>query len=204
VIISHPHSDRYYGSRLLQDTYHAHIILSEPDWKALESSSNNDYDQLKPKRDMVATDGMKLTLGDTTLTLYITPGHTPGTISTIIPLKDGNEKHVGAVWGGINPSLIRSGVKYYADWPESFRTWAASAERFKGIAAKAGVDTFLTIHPFYDNAIQRIHLLQYRKPGDPNVMVNKDALPRFVGIIQECTEAQLARLVPEGGSAKGQ
>ena len=28
---------------------------------------------------MVATDGMKLTLGDTTLTLYITPGHTLGT-----------------------------------------------------------------------------------------------------------------------------
>ncbi len=53
-----------------------------------------DYDLLdqqnppwKPKRDMVATDGQKLTLGDTTLTLYLTPGHTEGTISTIIPVQ---------------------------------------------------------------------------------------------------------------------
>ena len=37
---------------------------------------------------MVATDGMKLTLGDTTLTMYLTPGHTLGTISTLIPVKD--------------------------------------------------------------------------------------------------------------------
>lgn len=102
--------------------------------------------------------------------------------------------------GGINPSLIRSGVKYYPDWQTSFKTWADSAERFKAIAAKAGVDTFLTIHPFYDNAIERIHLLEYRKPGDPNVMVNKDALPRFVGIIEECTLAQLARIEPAGSS----
>ena len=66
-----------------------------------------DYDLLdqqnppwKPKRDMVVTDGMKLTLGDTTLTLYLTPGHTDGTISTIIPLRDGNQRHVAAAWGG--------------------------------------------------------------------------------------------------------
>ena len=30
---------------------------------------------------MVATDGQKLTLGDTTMTLYVTPGHTLGTVS---------------------------------------------------------------------------------------------------------------------------
>ena len=38
----------------------------------------------------MATDGYKLTLGDTTLALYLTPGHTPGTISTIIPVRDGS------------------------------------------------------------------------------------------------------------------
>ena len=70
--------------------------------------------------------------------------------------------------------------------------------------AKAGVDVYLTIHPFYDNAIERIHLLQYRRPGDPNIMVNKDALPRFLTIIRECTDAQLARIEPASASAKGQ
>ena len=49
---------------------------------------------------MVVTDGQKLTLGDTTLTLYLTPGHTEGTISTIVPVRDGGQRHVAAAWGG--------------------------------------------------------------------------------------------------------
>ena len=96
VIISHAHSDRYWGSKYLQDTYQPHLILSEADWNGIEKSP--DPDDVKPKKDMVATDGMKLTLGDTTLTIYLTPGHTPGTISTLVPLKDGNQT---ASWRGM-------------------------------------------------------------------------------------------------------
>jgi len=112
VINSHAHNDRFAGSRYIQDTYHARIIMSDADWTTIEKS--NDPANIKPKRDMIATDGMKVTLGDTTLTLYLTPGHTPGTISTIVPLKDGNQKHLGAVWGGINPDTGRMGVRYFS------------------------------------------------------------------------------------------
>ena len=192
VILSHTHGDRYFGSKYIQDTYHARVILSEADWTAMAKS--NEPVELRPKKDMVATDGMKLTLGDTTLTLYLTPGHTPGTISTLVPLKDGSERHVGAVWGGIAPSLARYGVRYFKDWDETLRTWSASAARFQDIAAKAGADTYLTIHPSYDGALGKIHALKYRKPGDPHPMVNKDNLNRFLTIIKECTDAQLARI----------
>ena len=192
VILSHTHGDRYFGAKYIQDTYHSRIIMSEADWTAMAKS--NEPVELKPKKDMVATDGMKVTLGDTTLTLYITPGHTPATISTLVPLKDGNERHVGAVWGGINPSLTRYGVRYYKNWEETFKTWSASTARFQEIAAKAGADTYLTIHPFYDNALEKIHALKYRKPGDPHPLVNKDNLNRFLTIIKECTDAQLARI----------
>jgi metallo-beta-lactamase class B len=37
--------------------------------------------------DMEATDGQKLTLGDTTLTLVHLMGHTPGTMGVIVPVK---------------------------------------------------------------------------------------------------------------------
>ena len=36
------------------------------------------------EQDMVITDGQKITLGEVTVTAYITPGHTPGTLSMII------------------------------------------------------------------------------------------------------------------------
>jgi metallo-beta-lactamase class B len=198
IILSHAHNDRFYGARYLQDTYHPHVIMSEADWGIL--AENNDPAELKPVKDMIATDGMKLTLGDTTLTLYLTPGHTPGTISTIIPLKDGNEKHVCVVWGGINASWERYGVVYYHTFEDSLKAWSDSIARFQKIAAEAGADTYLTIHPHYDDALDKIHEVQYRTPGQPNAMVSKDALNRWFTVLKECTDAQLARLTATTGA----
>jgi metallo-beta-lactamase class B len=201
MILTHAHSDRYWGAKYIQDTYHAHVMFSEADWHGIEISP--DPEDVKPKKDMVATDGMKLTLGDTTLTIYVTPGHTPGTISILVPLKDGNQKHLGAIWGGINATLYGHGVRNGETAAAVDKTWIASATRFTEIANKAGVDTYLTIHPFYDNAIEKIHLLQYRQPGDPNIMVGKENFNRFMTIMKECTEANLARIEPSKGE-KGQ
>jgi metallo-beta-lactamase class B len=192
AIMSHIHGDRWYGSKYLQDTYKTRIIFSQADWDVMAKS--NDPAELKPKKDMVATDGMKLTLGDTTLTLYITPGHTPGTISTLVPLRDGNRRHLGAVWGGINPDVGRNGVRYFSSLDETFRRWSTSTRRFQEIANAAGADVYLTIHPFYDKALDKMNALRFRRPGDPHPFVSKDNLNRFLTIIKECTDAQLARI----------
>ena len=80
VIISHGHGDHSGGAKYLQDSYKARVLLSAADWDLLDRSRGT-----RPARDMVATDGQKLTLGDTTITMYITPGHTAGTLSYLIP-----------------------------------------------------------------------------------------------------------------------
>ena len=85
VLLSHGHIDHAGGARYLQDHFGARVIASAADWDLMDGDTGK---WPKPKRDMVATDGQKLTLGDTTLTLYLTPGHTLGTISTLIPVKD--------------------------------------------------------------------------------------------------------------------
>ena len=97
AIVSHAHTDHSGGARYLQDHFGTKIVLSAADWDLFES---NTPEAARPKRDIVATDGYKLTLGDTTLTLHLTPGHTPGAISTIIPVKDQGRPHVVAEWGG--------------------------------------------------------------------------------------------------------
>jgi metallo-beta-lactamase class B len=192
LILSHPHGDRYFGSRYVQDTYKARVIMSEADWVTLAKS--NEPNELKPRKDMVATDGMKLTLGDTTLTLYITPGHTPGTVSTLVPLKDGNRSHIGVVWGGINPSFERYGVRYYSSLQETFKTWSDAAARMQGIIKQTGADVYLTIHPMYDDTHAKMHAVSYREPGEPHPMASKENLVNFMTIIEECTRAQLARI----------
>ena len=192
VVLSHAHGDRYFGAKFLQDTYRARIVLSEADWTVMARS--NEPEELKARKDMIATDGMKLTLGDTTLTLYLTPGHTPGTISTLVPLKDGSERHMGVVWGGMNPSYERYGVRYYSSLQDTFRTWSGSIRRFADIAARAGGDVYLSIHPYYDKGPDKMHALGFRRPGEPHAFVSSDAVQRFLTVMAECTDAQLARV----------
>src|SRR5262245_49194494 len=62
AIVSHPHPDHHGGAKFLQDRYGARVIMSAADWDMLERTNGT-----KPKRDMVAADGQRLTLGDTTL-----------------------------------------------------------------------------------------------------------------------------------------
>ena len=129
--------------------------MSEADWETMAKS--NEPPELKATKDMVATDGMKLALGDMTLTLYITPGHTPGTISTVIPgLRDGNQQHVGVVWGGMNPSFERYGIQYYSSLAETFKTWSDSIWRFKDLADNVGADVYLAIHARYDRTLDKL------------------------------------------------
>jgi metallo-beta-lactamase class B len=97
AIVSHGHIDHAGGAKYLQDHFGTRVILSAVDWDLLGRDTGA---WPKPKRDMVASDGQRLTLGDTTLTLYLTPGHTLGTISTLIPVKDAGKPHLVAEWGG--------------------------------------------------------------------------------------------------------
>jgi metallo-beta-lactamase class B len=192
IILTHAHSDRFYGSRYLQDTYHPHVVMSAADWDTVEKSK--DPANVKPHRDIVATDDMKLTLGDETITIYVTPGHTPGSISLLVPLKDGGQRHLGAVWGGINPDMGRMGVRYFPTLADTFTTWSASAFRFRQLAGNQNADVYLTLHPFYDKALDKLHALNFRGPRDPNPFVNWQNVNRFLTIIKECTDAQLARI----------
>ena len=54
-----------------------------------------------PKRDIaVGAEGTKITLGDTTVTVVATPGHTPGTLSYVFNVRDGGRAVSVAYSGG--------------------------------------------------------------------------------------------------------
>jgi len=187
VIIAQGHSDHYFGAKRLQDTYGARVIMSEADWD-LVANDNNPV-ELKPSKDVVATDGMELTLGDTTLTLYITPGHTPGTISTLIPVRDGDQWHLASIWGGNS-----FGIRHFEEPLDALRTHLASAVRFKGIVARARADVFLSSHTPHDKTLEKLNALRFRNPGDLHPFVSSDAVGRHLTVISECTESALAWL----------
>ena len=77
TIITHGHGDHVGGAKMMQERYGSRIVMGEPDWKFVENSVNR-YGQgetsVKPKRDIVAQDGQKITLGDTTVHPRLHPG----------------------------------------------------------------------------------------------------------------------------------
>jgi metallo-beta-lactamase class B len=193
VIVSHGHGDHSGGAKYLQDTYGAHVILSADDWDLLDRTRNNRNAQPVPKRDMVATDGMKLTLGDETLTLYITPGHTLGTISTLIPVKDHGQPHVVAYWGGTAFNWIGGPQNYIT--PERppkfwFDTYAKSAARFRDLAAKAGADVIAANHTNFDGTKTKVPALAKRGANDKNpYVIGKEGVLQYLTVVDECAQA---------------
>jgi metallo-beta-lactamase class B len=180
AVVTHPHPDHHGGAKFLQDRYGTRVIMSAPDWDFLDRTNGT-----KPKRDMVATDGQKLTLGDTTITLYITPGHTPGTISPLIPVKDNGTPHLIAMWGGTGLNADRESIQNYIE----------SAKRFTDITRRAGADIIFSNHTDWDGSKKNLPMLSKRTPGAPNpyVVGNENAL-RYLKVAEECATARLLRL----------
>ena len=178
AIVSHAHPDHDGGARFLQDHYGTRVIMSPADWDMLDRRSNG----TRPKRDIEASDGQKLTLGDVTLTLYITPGHTPGTISTVFPVKDNGTPHIAALWGGVGLNADR----------ESVQTYIRSDQRFSAIVKQAGADIILANHTDWDRSKINLPMLAQRQPGSPNpyIVGNAKAL-NFLKVAEECATARV-------------
>lgn len=193
VVISHGHADHSGGAKYLQDRFNARVMLTAADWDLLEKSSGT-----KPRRDMIATDGQKLTLGDTTLTLYNTPGHTLGTISTLIPVTDHGVPHVAAAWGGTAFNWTANRAAYITpERPDRFwfETYSASARRFKEITAKAGADVIISNHLIFDGSKTKLPALERRKPGDPHpYVIGAEGVQRYLTVVDECAQAGLAHV----------
>jgi metallo-beta-lactamase class B len=183
VIISHAHGDHVGGAKLMRERFGSRLIMGGPDWDMIEKSVNQ-YPNGKPKRDIVATDGQKVTLGDTTVTLVSTPGHTPGTISMIFEVKDNGTPITVAYNGG-------TAFNFPNDVPH-FDTYISSQQKMGDAAAKAEATILMSNHSEFDNAVTKIKMIAARKPGEPHPFeIGRETVGHYFKLVEEC--AQLAR-----------
>ncbi|MBI3050371.1 MAG: MBL fold metallo-hydrolase [Acidobacteria bacterium] len=190
VVVSHAHRDHVGGAALLQERFGARVVMSAADWDWLASDPGR---WPKAKRDVVATDGYKLTLGDATLTLHLTPGHTPGTISTVIPLRDGANRHTAILWGGTGFNW-RSGSPRYIQPNTPATYWYAnyekSARKMRDVAKQVGADVVLSNHPQYDQSTRKLALMPKRTAGQPHpYVIGRESVDRFLTVAEECATA---------------
>src|SRR5712691_855307 len=149
VIISHAHGDHVGGAKLMQDRFGSHIVMGGPDWDSIEKSVNG-YPQGKPKRDIVADDGQKIILGDTSVTIVTTPGHTPGTLSLLFTVKD-NGKPINVAYSG--------GTAFnFPSTAANFDTYIASQGKMAKAAADSNATILMSNHSEFDGAVSKIKM----------------------------------------------
>lgn len=185
VVLSHAHADHDGGARYLQDKMPAaHVVYGGPDWDAVDKSTNHQGG--KPKHDTVGTDGMKLSVGDASAQIVTTPGHTAGTLSFLLEVKDhGRPLRIAYVGGTAIP--FDGTAAYYDGYIASVKKMAKASSDF-------GATALVSNHTEFDNGYYKAHTAANRKAGEANPFeVGKAAVGRYFTVVEDCATAAKLR-----------
>lgn len=183
LVITHEHFDHYGGAAWFQDTFNTPVYASSAAWTGMKKLEGT------PSIDKTLDEGDVLEIGNTTVRVFATPGHTPGTISLIFPVYDRGQKHVAGLYGG-------GGIPSKA---EDKSTQVQSFLRFSRLAKEAGVDVLISNHQTQDHTLQNLDVLANRQCSgkkcslpNPFVVGNKRYV-RYLELMAKCVELQAAR-----------
>jgi len=172
ILLTHGHLDHFGGAVKIQKLSGARVGLSAADWDFMlrppASGRGPRPGDEPPARDLVLKEGDTVKLGDTSLKVSITPGHTPGSVNYAFTAYDNKKPYKAFVFGGPGP---RNGV-------EGGSEFLASVQRlereFADVEVAVHVHSFLNSYPYPNNSgiLERRDLLAKRKAGDPNPFVD--------------------------------
>jgi metallo-beta-lactamase class B len=184
VLISHAHGDHDQGAGLLQSRYGAKIVMGGADWDSTLQRPASAPGGV-PKRDVVVgPEGTKITLGDTTVDVIATPGHTPGTLSYVFPVRDKGRSMVVAYAGGTAFNFPRRA--------ENFAIYRDSQNKIAKAAAAAGATIVMSNHTEFDRAYDRVRIAQLPRASGEKHPYETDAatVQRYFEMSADCAEAQ--------------
>jgi metallo-beta-lactamase class B len=184
VILTHSHNDHSGGMPYFRSK-EKRVIVSEADWGALGG---------EPNAESVIRDGQELKLGDTSITLFLIPGHTPGTIAAVFPVFDHGQRHMAMLTGGIGPT---GGV-------EAHKTSIASIAHASTIAKQMGVDVLVDPHEAIIDSTAWGYIIhpEERKPNQNDLTIGADGFQRFTQMLSTCMQARVVMYQNASPAAK--
>jgi metallo-beta-lactamase class B len=162
---SHAHGDHMEGDALVKRLTGATVMAMEQDVPALRNMRPGGKEH---PIDRVLHDGDLVTLGGTTLTAYLTAGHTKGCTSWGLDVhEDGKTYHALIVCSfGVNDGYVLVGNN---DYPQIAADYVATFAKARSLPA----DVFLGSHGFFYGLDEKYKALQSRKPGEPNPFIDR-------------------------------
>ena len=193
ILGSHAHADHMSGNAALKEmTGGAQVVVMEQDvmaYKALKSPTG----KVQPV-DRTIKDGDTVTLGGTTLTAHLTPGHTRGCTTWTTPVQDGGRTlNVAIACGGLQEDARLVGNRNYPEIADDF------AKSIK-IYQKLPVDVFLASHAwFYDPAGKYARL---QKSANPNPYIDPAGYKAWVANMEKNWNSLMAEQTKNPPPAK--
>ena len=194
AIIGHGHFDHFGGAPYFQEQG-VRISLTAADWDLMERPSppgtpeaaafvrslGVDPTTPRPMRDGVLTDGETVTLGNTSVTILATPGHTDGSIAVLFPVKDKDQMYNALLLSGANQTPT----------PASLASFTKALTTAK--VAKAAV--LLNGHPgLFGNELEWFETIRENPDGANPFVYGETRFARYVDIMIECASARVAAM----------
>jgi metallo-beta-lactamase class B len=191
VILSHAHGDHDQGVATLQSKFGAKVVMGGPDWDATLKRAPDVAGGVPtrgPGDIAVGPEGTKVSLGDTTVDIVFTPGHSVGTLSYVFPVKDKGKTVMVAYSGGTLTGAFGTDGKRWDEYIDS-------QKRIAKAAADAGASVILSNHSEYDNAYTKARLVALkREVGEENpFIVGPQSVQNYFTVMEECATAAKLR-----------
>jgi metallo-beta-lactamase class B len=192
ILLGHGHADHFGGARFFQDHYATKVGAAAADWDLINppnppANANANANQARPKKDLVLADGEPVKFGGLTVTPVAIPGHTPGSLAFIFPVKDRGKTRMAGIFAGTVLTLDRVTTDGLKQYTQSIAHYIETAKRLK-------VEVELQNHGIFDGMPAKVAKLKTLKAGDPNpFIVGTDRYIRMWNIVSECVQAEIAR-----------
>lgn len=184
LIAGHAHPDHVEGDALVKQLTGAQVVvgrLEVPATKAIRPGGK------EHPIDRLVDDGDQVTLGGTTLTAHLLPGHTKGCLAWTMDLKEDGKTYHALVECSLNGQFL----KYLGntDYPNIVEDFSATFVKARALP----VDVFLSSHTIFYNMDQKYAKLKARRAGDPNPFVDPEGYKAHVDQYQKIFEDTLAK-----------
>jgi len=186
ILLGHGHADHFGGSKYFQDKYGTKIATTAADWDLINAPARGGGGA-KPAKDVVLAEGQPFKFGDLTITPIEIPGHTPGSLAFIFPVKDKGQTRTAGLFGG---TVLTTGILM----TDALKQYIQSIAHYLETAKKMNVDVELQNHPIFDGMPEKLAKLKSAKASDPNpFVIGNDRYLKMWNIVSECIQAEVAR-----------
>ena len=184
LISGHAHPDHVEGDALVKEWTGAQVVVGRLEVPAVKEFRPGGKEH---PIDRVVDEGDTVTLGGTTLTAHLLPGHTKGCLAWSMDLKEDGKTYYALVECSLNGQFLQYvGNKDYPGITEDMRATYKKARQLP-------VDVFLSSHTSFYGLAQKYPKLATRRPGDPNPFVDPQGYKAHVDEFEKTFEAALAR-----------